>query len=247
MHKVITLRERPDLEDEVDRLHGEAWPVFLRHDAVAARHWPALFSTFAEYQIVLCDGTGAVVAVGNTIPVIWDGTTGDLPEGIGEILERGIRIRAEGPPATALSALAVIVRAEHRGEGLSRAVIEAMRGVAARHGLAALIAPVRPTMKSHYPLTPIERYVRWTQADGAAFDPWLRVHFRLGADLLRIAPRAMVVEGSVAAWEEWTGMRFPESGTYVVPGALQPIAIDCERDRGCYEDPNVWMRHPVPG
>lgn len=40
-------------------------------------------------------------------------------------------------------------------------------------------------------------------------------------------------------------MAFPESGHYVVPGALQPVAIDCERDEGCYEDPNVWMRHPV--
>jgi hypothetical protein len=40
-------------------------------------------------------------------------------------------------------------------------------------------------------------------------------------------------------------MRFPESGPYVVPGALQPVRIDREQDEGHYEDPNVWMRHPV--
>jgi hypothetical protein len=38
-------------------------------------------------------------------------------------------------------------------------------------------------------------------------------------------------------------MRFPESGNYVVPGALQPVEIDRERDEGVYEDPNVWMNH----
>jgi len=40
-------------------------------------------------------------------------------------------------------------------------------------------------------------------------------------------------------------MRFPDSGPYVVPGALQPVRIDREADEGRYEDPNVWMRHRV--
>lgn len=247
MHKVVTLRERPDLETAVDRLHREAWPVFLRHDAEQARHWPALVPTFPEYQLVLLDDADAVLAAGNTIPFAWDRTPAGLPASIGEILERGLRGRAEGRPTTALAALAAIVGHEHRGEGLSRALIEAMRTVAARHGLSALVAPVRPTFKSHYPLTPMEHYVGWTGPDGSLFDPWLRVHREAGAELLQIAPRAMVVEGTVAAWEEWTGMAFPESGAYVVPGALQPITIDRERDRGRYEDPNVWMHHPVAG
>jgi hypothetical protein len=42
-------------------------------------------------------------------------------------------------------------------------------------------------------------------------------------------------------------MAFPESGLYVVPGALQPVAIDRERDEGRYEDPNVWMRRALKG
>lgn len=45
--------------------------------------------------------------------------------------------------------------------------------------------------------------------------------------------------------EAWTGLRFPESGAYVVPGALTPVTIDREADRGEYVEPNVWMRHAV--
>jgi hypothetical protein len=52
--------------------------------------------------------------------------------------------------------------------------------------------------------------------------------------------------GTVAEWEQWTGMRFPESGEYIIPGALQPAQIDRENDTGRCDDPNVWMRHPVP-
>jgi hypothetical protein len=124
-------------------------------------------------------------------------------------------------------------------------VLGAMKTVAAGRGLGALIAPVRPTLKDSYPLTPMERYVRWERSDGFPFDPWLRVHRRLGAEYLRVAPRSMVITGTVSEWEEWTGMLFPESDTYVVPGALSPVVMDLERDLGVYEEPNVWMRHPV--
>jgi hypothetical protein len=58
-------------------------------------------------------------------------------------------------------------------------------------------------------------------------------------------PQSLVVTGKISEWEEWTGMCFPESGPYVVPGALQPVQMDLERNEGRYEDPNVWMRHPV--
>ena len=39
-------------------------------------------------------------------------------------------------------------------------------------------------------------------------------------------------------------MAFPETGAYVVPGALVPVEIDRERDEGLYVEPNVWMVHP---
>ena len=91
----------------------------------------------------------------------------------------------------------------------------------------------------------MERYITWKQPDGWPLDPWLRVHWRLGAETLKVAPNTLTVEGTVQDWEQWTGMAFPESGAYVVPGALQPVDIDCEHDRGRAEDPNVWMKHPV--
>ena len=40
-------------------------------------------------------------------------------------------------------------------------------------------------------------------------------------------------------------MAFPDSGEYVVEGALVPVEIDRDADVGRYVEPNVWMRHPV--
>ena len=42
-----------------------------------------------------------------------------------------------------------------------------------------------------------------------------------------------------------SGLRFPESGTFVVEGAFQPVKIDLRRNFGRYEEANVWMKHPL--
>ncbi len=55
----------------------------------------------------------------------------------------------------------------------------------------------------------------------------------------------MQITGTVAEWEQWTGLTFPHSGSYVVPDALSPVAIDCSANRGHYIEPNVWMVHEI--
>ena len=108
-----------------------------------------------------------------------------------------------------------------------------------------MIAPVRPSLKERYPLVPIERYAQWRRLDGVLFDPWMRVHERLGAVVIKPEPRSLRITGSVAEWENWTGMAFPESGDYWFPGGLATVAIDRDAGTGAYWEPNVWMKHTI--
>jgi len=144
-----------------------------------------------------------------------------------------------------LCALQIVVPSKHAGRRLSADAVNAMKEIAKLHGLDGLIAPVRPNHKARYPLTPMESYVRWTLDDGWPFDPWMRVHARLGARTVKVCHRAMLITGTVSEWESWTKMRFPDSGEYVVEGALRPVEIDRGRDLGTYIEPNVWMHHPT--
>jgi hypothetical protein len=239
--EVTTLERRPELAKQVGRLAEEGWPTFLLHGDVEP--WESLFDDFAEYQILFCEPSGAVIAVGHTVPFVWDGTLQDLPFTMSALLERALRARRDRSTPNTLSALAAIVAASHQRRGLSAEILRAMRSLAEDRSMHSLVAPVRPTLKSSYPLTPFERYVGWKRDDGSPFDPWLRVHWRLGARFLKIAPATVTVTGTVAEWEEWTGMDLPESGEYVVPGALQPVRVDREQNVGRYEDPNVWILH----
>jgi GNAT superfamily N-acetyltransferase len=237
----VTAEERPDLWDAARSLFRDVWPEYNNHGNHTSSYFGALFPQHAHLQILLLDRrTEQVVARGRTMPFRWDGTLQDLPHGIDAVGERAI---SGGPAPTALSALAAEVATSHQGRGVSRLVIEAMAEAAGRAGLAPLVAPVRPNRKDRYPLTPIERYADWRRADGWPFDPWLRVHARLGATVLRTEPKSMLIEGPVDDWQQWTDMVFPEDGDYIFPAGLAPLQV---RERiGTYFEPNVWMLHDL--
>jgi len=245
---LYTYAQRPDLIAQVDAMIPTAWPAFMLKDPIAGQYWGRMESEFADFQFTLCEDGDRVVAMGNSMPFAWDGTIDGLPaRGWDGVFEQCIRDRDAGRPVNTLSALQAVVKPGCQGRGLSRLVIEGMRLVAARHGLRRFVAPVRPSLKSAYPLTPMDRYVAWTQADGAPFDPWLRTHWRLGARVLGVAYESMRIAGTLAQWEQWTGMRFPDSGEYIVPGALNPVAFDRGGDVGVYVEANVWMGHQPIG
>jgi GNAT superfamily N-acetyltransferase len=240
-----TRAERPGHQPHAASLLAKRWPEFMYHAAVSNRLLKRVIAEYAEFCFYLWDDEREeVVGGGHAIPAAWDGDEASLPDGgIDAILEARF---AEGAPApSVLCALQIVIGPEHRGQGLSRRMIERMGEIGQRHGLETLIAPVRPTLKHRYPLAPMERFVNWRRPDGTHVDPWLRTHERLGAEIAKIAPQSFTVSGTVGEWEEWTEMSFPETGAYIVPGdALVPVEIDREKDEGLYVEPNVWMVHP---
>ena len=106
-----------------------------------------------------------------------------------------------------------------------------------------VIAPVRPTWKERYPLIPIGTYIDWRREDGTHFDPWLRIHERVGGEIVAAAPRSMVIQAPASDWHEWTDMAFPSDGEYVFPGGLSTLVV--EDGIGTHVEPNVWMLHTV--
>src|SRR5215218_1025952 len=239
-----TRAERPGRLPHAASLSEGVWPKFMYHDPVLERLFARLIREDAEFHFYVWDDEcEEVVAAGNAVPASWDGDAASLPnKGIDAVVEA--RFAEGAPEPTVLCALQIVIALECRGKGLSSRMIQRMAEIGRDHGLETLIAPVRPTLKHRYPLAPMERYIRWRRADGTHFDPWLRTHERLGAEIVKVAPQSTSVPGSVAEWEEWAQMAFPETGAYVVSGALVPVEIDRERDEGLYVEPNVWMVHP---
>jgi hypothetical protein len=244
-HRLVSLAERPDLEDPSTDHNAAAWPPYMLESEIANGLFGRCFTDWPQLQFVLLDPDDRIVATNNCMPLAWDGSEADLPEGWEDQVVRSVRDHDEGRAMNTLGAMQIVTAPGARGGGFSGTMVLAMRAAAGALGCRALIACVRPNWKARYPLTPLDHYAAWTRADGLPFDPWIRLHVRLGGRIVRPAPRSMTMRGTVADWESWTGLAFPESGDYVVDGATQPVRIDRERDEGVYVDQNVWVVHDL--
>jgi hypothetical protein len=242
----VRFSENPVLWERIGGLSAEVWPEYNRHGDVLNQFWRRLYEVFPDYQFVLYDqDIDEVLAEAHTIPVAWDGTVEDLGPGIDASIVAGFELHAKGGTASALCALAAEIPRRNRDRGLAGVILEHMADLARSAELGWLIAPVRPNWKDRYPLTPIERYVAWVRENGQPFDPWLRVHTRMGGEITAPIPESMRITGTVADWEAWTGIAYPESGEYVFPGGLTTVSIGRESDFGSYWEPNVWIVHAL--
>jgi len=241
-YDMTTIDQSPDYAEEIEQLSQQICPAFLcrAHDY----HWDAVLKRFARFQLLFISG-GDLIGVGHTVPLHWGNDYGSLPNTIEEVIISAIGCSVIDKSPNTLAALAVMVSDRCRGFGLSKKILTAMKQLAASHDLGSLLVPVRPKLKSRFPLTPLDQYVNWKRTDGNPFDPSLREHWEMGASVLGTIPKAVTVKGSVEEWENWTDMQFAESGEFIVEGALKPVIIDRANNLGQYEDPNVWMLHKL--
>ncbi|HUK98329.1 MAG TPA: hypothetical protein VLV46_11790 [Gaiellaceae bacterium] len=236
---IATAAERPELLEPAWQRTRDTMPEYNNHGDVLNEYWPRLTDERPDFQFHLVDEEDAILARARSVPLRWDGTIGGLPAGIDGAIARGFD---EGG-ANVLCALVIMVPNDVQSRGISRLAVQGMAEIARRHGLGSLIAPVRPSWKERYPLVPIERYAGWRRPDGLLFDPWMRVHERLGATILKPEPQSLRITGTVGEWESWTAMSFPESGGYWFPRGLTTLHVDRDEDRGSYWEPNVWLHH----
>ena len=163
-----------------------------------------------------------MLAEAHTGPLVWNGDTARLPDGIDDASQRVVSGRRAGRPVDTLCALAAEVAPAARRRGLAAALLGGMRELAHRQRLRRMIASVRPSWKERYPLAPIERYIAWRREDGELLDPWMRLHERLGARVATALPHSMRITGTVDEWQGWTGLVFPRVWRLRLPARPGP-------------------------
>jgi GNAT superfamily N-acetyltransferase len=238
--EILPLAQRPDLMDVFWDMET-SWPEFMKHDPIGNSYYACLEEYFLDYVLVALDGTGRIVAKAFSAPFRLP--DGDLPDnGWDFALRNALLTRIWGEEPNAVTAAEIAVEPALQGTGLSGVMLAALRDNAGRLGHRELLAPVRPNGKTDVH-EPMSSYAFRTRDDGLPVDPWLRVHVRAGGVIDRVAPRSMVIPGTVEEWREWTGLPFDTTGPVEVPGALAPVMCDVEHGVAVYVEPNVWVRH----
>lgn len=239
--EAVTLAERPELLEIMEPAIFSAFPEFLAHDRVWNECWPVLLDTWPELHLFLVEPTGAPVGMASAVPATWDGTLEGLPPGTHASMVRAVERRSASSGFDTACLVQAVMDPGHLGKGLGQAVMRASIEHARALGYERVISPIRPTAKQDYPTIPLSSYVHWRRPDGLPVDPWLRLQQRVGGTMLVVCDDSLVVEGTVSEWEAWTGLVFPESAEYVIPGGQEMLAIDREADHGRYAESHVWF------
>jgi GNAT superfamily N-acetyltransferase len=236
-----------DYRDLVRGLTKEVWPEFMLHDAVANENWHELFDRFPEYQLALYDTQAHRVAgMANSFPLRWEHSVEELPEGGWDwAFQEAVHHHKHRIQPNYHCAIQIVVRPDYRSQGLSMPMVQAVRAVTESKNLKSLIIPIRPSEKHKYPLIRLDDYISWKTQEGLPFDPWLRVHLRAGARIIKVCHQSKTIRGTRRDWERWTELRLPQSGQYIIYGALNPIEIHLEKEEGIYVEPNVWIVHEI--
>ena len=124
-------------------------------------------------------------------------------------------------------------------------------GALAARRAADVVAPIRPSCRGQRcPLT-AGRALRDVD-DASKASPstsWMRVHARMGAEILRPDARSLLISGEIV-------LELGALDRSDVPGerrvrlpvrAPRPCGSTAEAGSGEYWEPNVWMRHRWPG
>lgn len=218
-----------------------AFPTIINRSHVVLNCWKKVESYFPEYQQILIDNQENIVGMICTLPFFWDQALVDLPdEGWDWLIQKGIEDYENKTSPNFLGGLQIVIPAHHRGKGLSKHFIAKGKTLMHKHGLTHFTLPIRPTYKHRYPDLPMSEYIN-KQEDGKIYDPWIRTHLNCGAQVIRVCPKSMHVQGDIAFWADLTAQSLSAIGDYRVDGALNLVHIDMEKNIGDYWEDNIWI------
>jgi hypothetical protein len=231
---------RPEDQDAALEVENAVWAPF---------HWDSDDLPGWEYDPLLwvvAEREGRIVASADGCRMHWDGAPAGLPRGGWmEVLGQAPAALAEGAPWGC--ALGTSILPEAQGHALSGRMLVALVAQARIAGLRGLLAPARPTARARMPELSIDDYAAVRLPDGRHFDPWLRVHERIGGTIIATCSPSMRVSAPIGDWERWLGEALPATGRLLIRGAIGYLEI--REGVGTLTEDSVWVLHqtaPAP-
>jgi GNAT superfamily N-acetyltransferase len=221
-------------------IEDQVWPTFnqLADGSIGIDYDPNL------HLVAQIKDTGQLVATIDAIEIDWDGNPDTLPKrGWTEIIEDGL-IREELDQEIQtdwVAALGTSVLPDYQKFGLSKKLLEELIKKAKALGYKGMIAPVRPIYRFRMPDLTINEYSQVRLDNGEHFDPWLRIHERIGGKIIGVCPASAVFSAPLNDWQDWSKMKLPESGRLLVPNAINYLEI--KDGVGVLKEDSVWVLH----
>jgi hypothetical protein len=196
-------------------------------------------------------GASELIAHGVTTRLRWNGDPAVLPRGwtgaVRQSYEESILGRT--PPDT-LVGLFISAESAFREQGWAGQVAEAMKRIGSEAGLRDLIIPLRLPTRYEWQNArmPYEEFALRKRDDGEYRDHWLRLHVRLGAEVL--ATSSVSHQHAMHPADLLRQVKcepLERTGEYLVKwnDEYYSAFVDLEREYAVINEGCVWVRHPL--
>jgi hypothetical protein len=217
---------------------------------------PNMFEQIPVDWIVLVRSSGSgsrrqsrLVAHGLACRAPWNGNPCDLPGGWQGVVRLSYENHLEQKqPDDTLVGLFIKVEEEFRDQGWAGHVVAAMKELGSRCGLSRLIIPLRlPTRyERRYSTMPFEEFASLRRETGDYRDHWLRLHVRLGAQIIGYCNTSHQHAMNVGDFHQQFEAERCETNGYVSArrnGEWYHAYVDLERDCVVISEGCVWVQH----
>lgn len=231
----LTIREAT-VDDHQRCLEVEraVWAPFNweSEDAVGCGYHPELH--------LVAEDKGEIVASADAQPMRWDGNPENLPEGGWTELMLAAAAGFDEQPDWAF-ATGTSILPEYQGSGLAGQLLEGLRDRAIELGYRGLVAPVRPSARWRALHLDIADYAELRLPDGRHYDPWVRVHERIGGEIIGSCPDSAIFSAPREDWERWAAMKLPDNGFFLIDGAIGWLSL--KEGHGVLSEDSLWLLH----
>ncbi len=235
------LAKSSHFKGKIQQVTLDIWPAPLAEALIENSYWQALETLFPETQMLLLDSEEQIIGIANTIPFYWAGALEALPDqGWDWMLQQGIEGKKQNIAPNYLGGLQIGINKGFQGQGYSGIIVNKAKEVCEEMGLNNLVIPVRPSLKHLFPEEEIQEYLQRKKGDHL-YDPWLRTHEKSGAQVLKVCPSSMTIPKPIDTWQKHLNQPIQQSAEYIIPGLLNPVFMDLDKQEGVYLEPNVWV------
>lgn len=234
--------------EETEKLAIQVWPNYLVLESDIPEPGLTFEISMDEFARrfpvwgVRDQSTQELMAYINAVQLFVDLSADQLPQ---EGWRYAIQSAGSSRKPNCLCLLVANASPKTRGSGVAQCLIDRTKEAALNCGFDTMIAPVRPTFKHKFPDISMDEYIQKKNEAGEVFDPWLRQHVNSGGEILNVCEESVLIDASLGKWREWTGLSLTEAGAVQLPGGLDVLNVNLEKNIGTYREPNVWVRYKL--
>jgi len=222
---------------------SQAFPKIIQSSEIIKNNWQIIEKYFPDHQLYLIGPDDELIGFINTVPIFFDQSLDLLPnEGWDWLVNKSISGYQNKVTPNTLGGLQVIITKKNQRKGYSKFIIAEAKNIMRNNGYEKFVIPIRPTLKKNHPDMSMVDYLH-LKNENKIYDPWIRTHVNSDAKVISICHKSMNINGDIKFWESLMNKKIQHSGYHNVDGALNPVDIQIDANKGVYYEENIWIAY----